>query len=169
MAGGSATLVTVAGAGTFVRVSFDVEVDGDAGPAAGDRTESLWAEDLGDGTYRLEGTPLFAHGCAAGDVVEAMRGEDGVLRAVRTVLPSGRMTIRVRPADGHEKPVQRATLQAFAWLGIRAEGHPDLGLVLLDVAADADHAAIAALLRQGEAMGVWAVDEGCVTSSWPAP
>ena len=59
------------------------------------RTETLWAEALPDGMYKLLNIPFFSALYALHDIVECEDSEDAFPQAVRVVNPSGN---RTRPA-----------------------------------------------------------------------
>ena len=50
-----------------VKVRFKLDVDHDGWPPA--ESEGLWAEPLGDDTFRVDNTPWFVRNLASGDVV----------------------------------------------------------------------------------------------------
>lgn len=56
------------------------------------RTETLWADTLDDGTYRLQNIPLLSETYALHDIVHC-KIEEGRPVVQRVVLPSGNQTI----------------------------------------------------------------------------
>lgn len=58
----------------FVKIRFDLEVDGDGYPPVG--SESLNAIVLGENTFQIDNTPFFVEEIAVGDVVEAFKTSD---------------------------------------------------------------------------------------------
>ena len=144
----------------FVKVRFHLEPDEDGWPPAS--SEGLWAEPLGGDRYRVDNTPWFVHDLAADDIVVAVADSDGVLWVTHRAVPSGRLTIRIIPLDGDRQFV----LDQFAPFGVTGEGIEQLGMVALEIAPDADLAAIKARLQQGEADGTWEYEEGCVDDAW---
>ena len=62
----------------------------------GENVETLWAEELGHGRYRLDNQPWYAYGVSCGDIVEARAKEPGdIPDFVRVVEKSGNRTVRV--------------------------------------------------------------------------
>ncbi|HEY3502002.1 MAG TPA: DUF4265 domain-containing protein [Actinocatenispora sp.] len=148
----------------LVKVCFALPHEDDWPPVGSER---LWAEPLGENRYRVDNTPWFATNLSADDVVEALAGDDGVLWATKRVEFSGRLTVRVIPLS--ESTTLAAIMATFAEFGVTGEGAgPAFRLVALDIPADADHAAILATLRAGQANGTWSYEEGCVTDAWLA-
>jgi len=149
-----------------VRVVFDLApVDG--WPPA--RTERVWAVRVDDEHARLDNTPFFARGFAAGDVVLVAADDEGVRWVKRAVEYSGNCTIRIIPAEGgHRVEERQAVLDAFAPLGVDGEGIERFGLVALNVPSTADVPAVKRLVIQGADEGRWHYEEGCVTPEWRA-
>jgi Domain of unknown function (DUF4265) len=58
--------------------------------------ETLWAQDLGNGTYRLQNSSWYAYGISYLDIVEAQPEPDGFLFYTQTIAKSGHRTIRIR-------------------------------------------------------------------------
>ncbi len=123
----------------------------------GNERESIWAEDLGDGRYRLENTPFCAYGYSYQDVVEAAPDEDGDLIAGRIAERGGHSTYRVmvpKPSaakfEKYWKPVEK--------LGCTYE-RANESFVAVDVPPRADIGAVFRLLQRGEADGVWGFEE----------
>lgn len=149
----------------LVNVRFSLSVDSDGWPPAS--SEGLWAEPLGNDEFRIDNTPWFVRNLAAGDVVRALAGSDGVLWATERLRWSGRCTIRVIPRqDGPLAADRQAVLDAFSPLEVSGEGIEQYGMVALDVPADADLSAVKALLIAGEADGRWYFEEGCIGNAW---
>lgn len=150
-----------------VKVRFLLEVDDDGWPPA--ESEGLWAEPLGDDIFRIDNTPWFVRNLAAGDLVRATVGRDGLLWFSDRVEWSGRCTIRVIPrASGQLQGSRQAVLDAFSPLGVAGEGIEQYGMVALDVPSEADLQSVKALLMAGENDGRWFFEEGCVSSEWLA-
>ncbi|MFJ9553938.1 DUF4265 domain-containing protein [Nocardiopsis sp. NPDC101807] len=96
-------------------------MDGEGRPPAD--VESLWAADLGKGTVRLENTPWFVRGVAAGDVIRVQPDDDGVLWAGETVQPSHNCTIRlIVLKDDGSAAARLSVLKVFHRLGTTGEG-----------------------------------------------
>ena len=151
----------------FVKVVFELQVDGDGWPPAG--SEGLWAVLVGPDVVRVDNTPFFVPGVACGDLVRVRRAEDGALLAGERLRWSGHCTIRVIPfRDGPLGGSRQRVLDAFAPLGVTGEGIELFGMVALDVPPEADIAAVKRLLRDGARDGRWDYEEGCVGDAWLA-
>ncbi|WP_256340001.1 DUF4265 domain-containing protein [Streptomyces sp. 2231.1] len=114
-------------------------------------TEGLWATKLSDDTARVENAPFLQDGVAEGDVVKYQTDSDGLHWAVGQVSSSGNCTIRVVPIPtGPLGESPQAVHQRFSQFGLGgevfSEGFP---MVAFTVPADADFAAIKALLARG--------------------
>lgn len=66
--------------------------------------ETLWADDLGGGRYRLDNVPFFHHDVSLGDVVTAEPDGSGLLVWTGTVEKSGNRTLWVRFPERIGKP-----------------------------------------------------------------
>ncbi|NTW42798.1 MAG: DUF4265 domain-containing protein [Cellulomonadaceae bacterium] len=148
------------------RVRFALERDESGWPPA--ESEGLWAQLAGPGRFRLDNTPWFVRGVAAGDIVEAEPDEAGTLWFVDVVERSGRVVVRVIPRrDGALRGDRQAVLDAFAPLGVSGEAMASpVSIVALDIGPDAALAPVRALLERGEAEGLWHYEEGCVSDEW---
>lgn len=150
----------------FVKVRFRIERDADGFPPAD--SEGLWAVPVGNGSYRIDNTPWFARNVAAEDIFLAHPDEDGRLWAGERLRWSGNCTIRVIPfAEGPLAGSQQAVLDMFVPMGAEGEGYGSgLNIVALTIPPNANLSAIKQTLRQGEANGSWAYEEGCISSEW---
>ncbi len=149
----------------LVKLRFRLDRDEDGWPPA--ESEGLWAKAQGGDTYRIENTPWFVRNLAAGDIVRANAGSDGVLWATEKATWSGHCTIRVIPrADGPLQGDLQAVLDAFASFGVTGEGALQYGMVALDVPKASDGRSVKALLVAGESDGRWNFEEGCISEAW---
>lgn len=149
----------------WLRVVFKLEVDDDGWPPAG--SERLWAVRVSDDTARLNNIPFFVCGYASGDVVRFDVDEDGVRWVQGAVEYSDNCTIRINPAtDGRVEEVRQAVLDVFAPLGVGGEGIGQFGMVALNVPSSADIAQVKQIVVEGEELGRWHYEEGCVTEAW---
>ena len=57
--------------------------------------ETLWADPVGDGLYRLDNLPWYAYRVSAGDIVAAAPDASGQLVMTHMVTKSGNRTIRI--------------------------------------------------------------------------
>lgn len=149
-----------------VKVRFALDQDDSGWPPA--ESEGLWAHPVGGGQFRLDNTPWFVRGVAAGDVIEARSDDGGVLWFSKLLERGGRVVVRVIPRrDGPLHGDRQAVVDAFARLGVLGEGMATpVNMVALDVGPDAPLAAVKGLLERGEADGRWHYEEGCVTEHW---
>ncbi len=149
-----------------VTIRFALDRDDDGWPPA--ETEGLWAVPLDGQLYRVDNTPWFVRGVAAGDVVEARSDPQGVLWFGAVKQPGGRLVIRIIPrSDGPLGGDRQAVLDHFATLGVTGEGiSSPVSMVALDVGPSSPLSALKSLLSQGEADGRWYYEEGCITEEW---
>lgn len=120
-------------------------------------SETMWVENLGDGTFRLRNIPGWATGLAAEDVVAA-RQQGNVLAYTETIASGGHSTYRLAfqqpdPTDAQSKAVEklRDLGCAFEKLSNR--------VLAVDVPPDADIRAVYKLLEDSMADGIWWFDE----------
>ena len=137
-------------------------------------TESLWAWSLGEDRYRIASAPWFAHGLAVDDVVLAKRtrvaadaGAEAAARPifVEVVERSEHVTLRliVQP------PTTLAdAAKALEPLGLRAEGFAHYSMLAMDVFPEADFAAVAQAIVDGQRAGRWDWEEARITDRWAA-
>ncbi|MCU1452844.1 MAG: hypothetical protein JWN46_990 [Acidimicrobiales bacterium] len=131
--------------------------------------ESVWAEALGDGAYRVDGPPWFVLDLAVGDVVTAVPDAAGRLRPTGDVRRSGRLTVRVVPAyEGSLRGDPVAVLDVFRPYGVAGKVQATYRVVALDIGPDADLHALKSLLDAGEAEDDWFYEEGSVNEAWCA-
>ncbi len=86
-----------------------------------EKTESPWAEQLGERLFRLDNLPWFAYRVSDDDVIEADATDiDGFYEFVRVVTPSGNRLVRVIVHDVEDaKPVLDRLVEA----GCHYEGY----------------------------------------------
>lgn len=148
-----------------VKVRFRLDADAEGWPPVG--SEGMWAEAVGDDSYRIANTPWFVRNLAMGDVVRALAGSDGVLWATDRLEQSGHCTIRVIPAaSGPLSGDLQAVLDALVPFGVRGEGATQYGMVALDIPPNAEVKRIRALLVSGQSDGRWHFEEGCISEVW---
>lgn len=150
----------------LVRVRFTLERDDHGWPPV--ESEGLWAEPLGRSLFRLDNTPWFARGVAAGDVIEGRRDLELVWWFRRVRRRSGRLTVRVVNRSSNalvgEPP---DVLSELADLGVVGETmRTPVAMVALDLAPEAPLREIKARLDAGVAAGRWYYEEGSVSRAW---
>jgi hypothetical protein len=126
----------------------------------GHSSETVWAEKVGEGRYRLRSVPFYAKGLSFGDVVNT-RTQDGKEVVHGVSLRSGHSTYRVfvkAPIEVGSSGFDRAwrPIQDLGCTYERATEH----LLAIDVPSSADLDAVYALLESSEAAGVWNFEEG---------
>ena len=156
-------------------VTFGMTPDEEGWPPIG--SETLWAQPLGEGRYRLDTVPFFVPDLAVGDVVTAAPDADGRLWAQRRESTGGHGTIRIIPLlDGSLLGSTQALVSALSQSlgdlapGVRWESAgPAYSLVALDLTPDLAETELARVrnwLEAGQADGAWEYEESCVTPAW---
>jgi hypothetical protein len=143
------TLATVTEDPSLTRIDFLLEPDADGYPPAS--VETIWAVDLGDGTYRLDNTPFFAKGVSAEDVVEAPI-TDGRPTFSIVLRRGGHSTVRVVVFDPTKVADTRAML---AGLGASSELSHIPQLISVDIPPEARLEEILRVLAAGESGDRW--------------
>jgi hypothetical protein len=137
----------------LVKVTFTLE----PGTWHGSATETLWAEPIGPGQYRLENSPFFAFGISYKDVVLA-RPDGSKILFVETFSRGGHSTYRIVP-----NPDRIAELDGM-WALLQKYGCSSeeglKGLLTVDVPPDANIFDVYRALEAGEREGVWTFEEG---------
>jgi hypothetical protein len=87
------------------------------GPTSG---ESLWAEQAGEGLYRLLNNPIFAYGYAWGDTVRCVRKE-GWWEVLGIARDSQNSTIRIHFSAPPDSPGVRHVLTELGSVGCNYE------------------------------------------------
>jgi Domain of unknown function (DUF4265) len=137
----------------LVKVIFDLSKDN--GPNA---TESLWAERVGDSTFRLRNVPVFAYGFSEQDVVK-VEERDGSLFVTGAEARGGHSTYRIYlPTDTTDEKF------ALDWKPLENLGctyeRANRRIIAIDVPPSADVYAVYAVLENGEKDGRWEFEEG---------
>jgi hypothetical protein len=138
----------------LVKVLFEIYEEDDAYS-----TESLWANDLGNGQYRLENSPFIAYGYSYHDIVEA-REKNRLLFIVGVLIPGGHSTYRLFLKDGVVRESNKFTdvWHPMEELGCTYEVATSR-LLSIDVPPPANIFAVYAILQAGESAGVWDFEE----------
>jgi Domain of unknown function (DUF4265) len=125
-------------------------------------TESLWAEPISGGRYRLRNSPFFALGVSVEDIVLAQE-KDGILTFAVVSMRGGHSTYRILKYE------QTAELFDKYWQPIQMlgcsyeEGRILAGKVqvlAVDIPPPVDIYRVYELLEQGESAGAWEFEEG---------
>jgi hypothetical protein len=126
----------------------------------GHSSETVWAEKVDSGIYRLRSVPFFARDLSFGDVVKT-RIRDGKETVYGVALRSGHSTYRAfvkSPTEIGSSDFNREwlPLQHLGCTFERATEH----LIAIDVPGSSDINAVYRLLEAGETAGVWEFEEG---------
>lgn len=122
-------------------------------------TETLWAEPLGNDTYRLRNTPFYFYGASSADIVHAAPGLDGLLEFQEVIERGGSSTYRILVHEGVEPTRFEAFWRPLGEAGCsleRAAGR----FYAVDVPPGTNMDHVVALLAKGEESGVWDWEEG---------
>jgi hypothetical protein len=143
-------------AGELVKVVFELPPDDWHGLGA----ESMWAEIVGPGKYRLANVPFAAYGFSFDDVVRAEEKE-GRLLVVAPIARGGHSTFRVFLAEGvtPEGEPFLAVWRPLEALGCELERATER-LFAIDVPGRAPLPRVVDLLENGKAAGIWDCEEG---------
>ncbi len=125
-----------------VKVLFNLVQDEDGYPSAG--SETMWAEQLADGTYRIDNIAFYARDAAWDDIVSA-KVINGELVYTGLVKASGNSLLRVVVFDKDELAKIRKELK-----GLGCDSEWDGQLVAVNVPANIDYAPILRYLLDGE-------------------
>jgi hypothetical protein len=121
-------------------------------------TESLWAEPLGAGLYRLRNVPFYMYGVSEQDIVRAEENE-GRLVVTGIVDRGGHSTYRIFLPE-------RTSEEEFSkdWISLRELGctyeRATRRLIAIDVPPHADVYAVYEALESGERDRLWEFEEG---------
>ena len=127
----------------------------------GHDSESVWAEHVGDGKYKIKNSPFFAKGISFEDVVSVLEKDD-MLVFEKTIISAGHSTYRILvkeqdvpiPFNIYWKPIEK--------LGCSFEENIEMALRMyaVDVPSTTDIYQVYSLLEAGETAGVWDFEEG---------
>ncbi len=120
--------------------------------------ETLWAEPLGGGLYRLRNVPILAYGFSEQDVVrtDEVEGRHVVTGVTR---PGGHSTYRVFLPDAMDDARFAKLFEPLGSLGCTYE-RANPRLMGIDVPPETDVYAVYAVLEQGEGAKQWSFEEG---------
>ncbi len=123
------------------------------------KTESLWAERIGFGQFRIANSPFFLFGISAEDIVEAEE-IDHTLTFKRVVSRGGHSTYRIFLQNG--RTIMDSHFQIY-WEPISVLGatfeNADDHFVAVDIPPGIDVAAVYKLLERGEQDCIWVFEE----------
>lgn len=121
-------------------------------------TETMWAESLGDGRYRICNIPFYVRDVSAEDVVIAPE-EHGALVVSDVSARGGHSTYRIFLSSETDEPTFRRYWEPLGQLGCTYE-HATRRLIAIDVPETADIKEVDRILVEALAEDIWDVDEG---------
>lgn len=139
----------------LIKIVFILEAEAWHGYA----TETVWAEEIGGGRYRLRNAPFYAFGVSAEDVVFTKSDSEGRLIFAGVSLHGGHSTYRIIWLQPHDEVTFRNFWEPLEVLGCTYEQAYDY-LLAVDVPPKADIYNVYQLLERGEAAGIWHFEEG---------
>ena len=124
------------------------------------KTETVWAEPIAPGVYRIANTPFFAYGLSAEDKMSAELVE-GILTLTRVARRGGHSTYRLLLSEGssYETPNFLKYWKALENMGCTYESARKTWLAV-DVPSNVDIDECNSALERGHEDGVWSLDEG---------
>ncbi|MHB1551121.1 MAG: DUF4265 domain-containing protein [Vulcanimicrobiaceae bacterium] len=135
--------------GDMVKIVFPLQ----EGPA-----ETMWADDLGNGLYRIDNIPWFAYDVSLHDVV-SVRYLDGDPRPYfdKVVSPSGTMTYRVTLAEGLSAEDHGKAAEILERLRFCAEAYSRYSddYIAATASSDTTRLVVERTLEEGEDAGYW--------------
>ena len=138
----------------LVKITIPLPPDNLAGAA----TESVWAEPLDDGTYKVKNVPFYAKGLSCEDIVEA-EPQEGTLVFKRVVRHNGHSTYRIYAASGRTTPDAESVVEKLQEMHCDIEPATD-NLVGVDVLPEADIYKVYGTLADAERSGKIDFQEG---------
>jgi hypothetical protein len=122
-------------------------------------TETMWAEQLGHGKYRLDNSPFYIYGISHNDIFAAISA-DGRLEFSAIESHEGHSTYRVRLQPGDAPDVFLQHWQFFADSGCAYEGvEASQYLFTLDIPRGVPVEPIYRELERIEDLGIWEFEE----------
>lgn len=138
---------------SYVKVIFNLKRDEDGYPPAD--VESLWAEDLGDSTYKIDNIPFYVRNISVGDVVD-VNNVDGILCFRTIVRHSLHSTYRILIGSANDFEKIRADLNS---LGCSVEKSHLPSLASIDVPPQCDAKSIHNYMLIMESLNVFEFEE----------
>lgn len=138
-----------------VKIQFTVDPREDRGV----KTETVWAEPVGQGRFRILNNPFFIFGVSAEDIVAAEEA-DGILKFQQVVARGGHSSYRIFLQG--DRTIHGPDFRAY-WEPISAQGatfeNANDHFVSIDIPPEKNVAVIYRLLERGEEDGIWAFEE----------
>lgn len=121
-------------------------------------SESVWAEEKGNGLYRMDNVPFYAYGVSYNDLIEAKVNKNGELIFRQVVEHSGHSTYRFFVNKG----IDRGKFNEY-WEKLEKHGctyEKGFGtLYAVDVPPQANIEEVYKILEEGEKKGIWGFEE----------
>lgn len=142
----------------LIKIRFPLsESDREDGVAA----EYLWAEPIGNHSYRIDNIPFFVYGISLDDVVRAIYIE-GCLEFQNVIRHNGHSTYRVILEDtisiSQESGGLQSLLKRLEVIGCSRE-LAKARLIAIDVPTTTDIFVVYKILEDGEEQGIWSFEE----------
>ena len=138
-----------------VKIRFQVDPKDQRGVG----TESLWAEKIETGNFRILNSPFFLFGISAEDIVGAKETKNGLIFQ-SIISRGGHSTYRIFLQGG--RTIKGSDFHSY-WEPIARQGatfeNADDHFASIDIPSEKDVAAIYSLLERGEQDGIWAFEE----------
>jgi Domain of unknown function (DUF4265) len=125
----------------------------------GIKTETVWAEEITPGKFRILNSPFFVFGISAADIVSAEKC-DQVFEFKEVISRGGHSTYRLFLQGGRtiNSPDFQLRWKALSELGATFENADD-HFVSIDIPPERDIAEIYKLMENGEEEGIWVFEE----------
>ncbi len=114
-----------------VKVYFELPEEQEGYPP--DRVESLWAEQVDPGDFKIDNIPIYVRGIASGDIVAADPDDEGQLQFKKLLRSSGNSVFRLYVFDEQEVLSLRRTLRD---IGYESEQSHVPNLVAVEIPAN---------------------------------
>ena len=124
----------------------------------GGEAEWVWADDLGNGLYRVRNVPFFAKGLSYGDLIRA-KLEDAVPEFSSIAEHSGHSTYRIYIRNDSGRQALDLLIQDLRALRCDIEGATEK-LMAVDVPSEVDVYKVYARLEKAEQEGIIDFQEG---------
>jgi hypothetical protein len=141
--------------GKLVKILFELE---EKRHKDGYATETMWAEEVASGRYRLRNIPFHVYEVSFEDIVFAKYSE-GILSFSGVSMRGGHSTYRLFLSENLEQGEFVKLWNPIEKLGCTYEGATKR-LLAVDVPPHADIYEVYKCLEKGEAEGVWHFEEG---------
>ncbi|MGR4866747.1 DUF4265 domain-containing protein [Caulobacter sp. LARHSG274] len=138
------------------KLTFPLEKDEDDYPP--NDYETLWAESLGGGKYRIDNAPFFVRGVSSDDVVRAEESDD-ILLYKDTIHRSGNSVVRIIFL---EDSIKADYIQRLKSRGFYTEQSHLPSLVVFEVPEAADYDAVIQSLEADAERGLIDYEEAAV-------